>query len=137
MAINRSSGSKPKRKAKEELSSLFKKRSKANKSSSTWKHKFVCLALSDQQCIPTTDSEKDDLLEAGLGEKEIQFDDLNIDADEFRDLIYKHYPKLKEGSGFQFFKCVPNSRTMEPLSSTSLSSPVMLKSRVGNARTYI
>ena len=62
---------------------------------------------------------------------------MQLDADEFRDLLYEAYPKLKHGGGFQFFKCAPNSRRLEPLSSATLSSPSMLKSRVGNARTYI
>ena len=34
-------------------------------------------------------------------------------------------------------KCVANSRSLAALSSTTLSSPSMLKSRVGNSRTYI
>ena len=68
------------------------------------------------------DCEKDTLLEAGLGEKEIEFDDLDID-----------YPRLSEGGGIQFHKCSHNSRKLEQLSSTTLSSPAMLKSRVRNA----
>ena len=34
-------------------------------------------------------------------------------------------------------KCVANSRSLAALSSTTLSLPSMLKSRVGNSRTYI
>ena len=74
---------------------------------------------------------------AGLGEKEVEFFDLNIDAGEFRDLLYKYYPNLKDGGGYQFFKCTANTRTLENLSPATLSSPDVLKSRVGNARTYI
>ena len=44
----------------------------------------VCLAYHDQRKIPATDIEKDDLLQAGLGEKEIEIDDLVLGADEFR-----------------------------------------------------
>lgn len=123
------------RKAKEEVSSLFGKKKKTVKC--VWKHKFICLANRNQQRIPTTDAEKDKLLMAGLGEKEIEFSDLELSAEEFRDLLYHHFPSLKEGGGFQFFKCVANSRSLEQLSSTTLSSPSMLKSRVGNSRTYI
>ena len=32
-------------------------------------HRFVCLACQDQYKNPTTDTDKDDLLKAGLGEK--------------------------------------------------------------------
>ena len=102
-----------------------------------WKHKFVCLADRNQQRIPTTDTEKDELLMAGLGEKEIAFTDMELTAVEFRDLLYFHYPSLQDGGGFQFFKCMPNSRTLVSLSKTTLSSPAMLKARVGNSRTYI
>lgn len=124
------------RKIKQEVSSLFGKRKKAAMKC-VWKHKFVCLASRYQRRIPTTDAEKDELLMAGLGEKEIEFTDLELTAAEFRDLICYHYPNLQEGGGFQFFKCVANTRSLEPLSKTTLSSPAMLKSRVGNSRTYI
>ena len=130
-----------KKKAREEVSSLFNKRFKPQSSRKStkccWKHKFVCLSSHTQQYISTKDADKDDLLRAGLGEKEVEFYNMQLDADEFRDLLYEAYPKLKHGGGFQFFKCAPNSRRLEQLSSTTLSSPSMLKSRVGNARTYI
>lgn len=97
----------------------------------------MCLAYHDQVRIPTSGYEKDELLQAGLGEREIVFEDVDIGGDEFRETIYDNYPSLKDGGGFQFFKCIPNSRAMEKLSSTTLSSPANLKSHTGNARTYI
>ena len=119
---------------KDEVSFLFnKKRSKG----SVWKHRFVCLAYRDQVKIPTTDTDKDDLLKAGLGEKLIEFDDLDMDANGFREVILDAYPQLKNAGGFTFFKCAVNSRALEPLSQIVLSSPRMLKDRVGTARTYI
>ncbi len=134
-----------KRKAKDEVSSLFKKKSKVSGptgnatecSKKAWKHKFVCLAFHDQSRIPTTEVDKDDLLRAGLGEKEVVISNLEIGADEFRDLLYHHFPSLKEGGGFQFYKCAANSRQLELLSPTTLCSPEALKTRVGNSRTYI
>ena len=62
---------------------------------------------------------------AGLSEKEIDFADLDLSAVEFRGLLYRHFPSLKEGGGFQFFKCIPTSRTLEQLSSTTLSSSML------------
>ena len=125
-----------KRKAKDEMQSLFKgKRSKTP--AKAWKHVFVCLAYCHQTRVPTTDVEKDDLLKAGLGEKEICFNDLEIGAEEFRQVMHEHYPSLQNSGDFEFFKCVPNSRTLEKLSSSCLSSPSMLKRRVGSAKTYI
>ena len=140
----KSTCTKTKRKAKEELSSLFNKKSRVANQSKVgesskclWKHKFVCLAYHDQSRIPTNDVDKDDLLRAGLGEKEIEFNNMELNADGFRELLYQFYPSLKNGGGFQFFKCAPNTRNLQLLSSTTLSSPAMLKTRVGNARTYI
>ena len=77
------------------------------------------------------------MLQAGLGEKEIIFKDIDIDAEEFRNVIYENYPALQNGGGFQFYRCIPNTRNLEKLSATTLSSPSMLKSRVNNAKTYI
>ena len=72
LQLNQQKGNRCKRKAKEEVRSLFNKGKKPKSASKcSWKHKFVCLAYHDQTRIPTTDTEKDDLLQAGLGEKEI------------------------------------------------------------------
>ena len=77
------------------------------------------------------------MFEAGLGEKLVEFDKLDMKAEEFCDVLYNVFPKLREGRGFTLFKCTPNSRVLEPLSKLAHSSPEMLKRRVGNARTYI
>ena len=125
-----------KRKIKEEVNSLFKQTKKKGKGN-VWKHRFVCLATRDQERIPTTDVEKDDLLKAGLGEKVIEFDDLDMDTYSYRETILDAFPKLRDGGGFMFYKCTVNSRALEPLSQVVLSSPKMLKERVGTTRTYI
>lgn len=69
------------------------------------KHRFVCLALRDQQKIPTTDVEKNNLLEAGLGEKVIEFPSLEASGEQFKDLLYSAYPKLRDGGGFELCRC--------------------------------
>ena len=66
----------------------------------------MCLAYCDQYKITTTDVEKDDLLQAGLDEKEVEFVSLDLDADKFRKVSYRVYPQLENASGFQFFKFV-------------------------------
>ena len=48
--------------------------------------------------------------------------------------MHEHYPSLQHSGGFEFFKCV---RTLEKLSSSCLSSPSVLKRRVGSAKIYI
>ncbi len=131
-----------KRKSKDEVHKLFNyatpaKRKKNSQSTNQWKHKFLCLAYRGQERIPTTDVEKDDLLQAGLGEKEIIFEDLNIDTPKFRNILCDKFPQLADAGGFQLCKCKPNSRYLEVLSTFAQSSPDNLKQRVGNAKTYI
>ena len=69
-----------------------------------------CLAYPDQECIPTTESEKDELFEAGLGAHDVAFKSLDLSSEEFGEVIYEAYPKLRECGGYMFFKCMPNSR---------------------------
>ncbi len=125
-----------KKRIRSEVASVFPSCKKA-KAKCAWKHRFICLARHDQTRIPTTDTEKDDLLEAGLGEKCIEFQSINIEGEEFREILYSTFPKLRNGGGFELCRCIPNSRKLEPLTAVVHSSPVVLKERVGNARTYI
>lgn len=104
---------------------------------SAWKHRFVCLAFCGQCRIPTSDFEKDQLLEAGLGEKEVEFVSLDMAFDEVKDVLFDVFPRLKDGGGFQFLKGVSNSRSLEPLSKAVYTSLRVLKQRVGQGRTYI
>ena len=66
---------------KSELASAFASKSKRPKKCA-WKHCFVCLAWHDQHKI----TEKDDLLEAGLGEKVIKFPSLDASGEEFKEI---------------------------------------------------
>ena len=84
--------------SRKEISKLFKEKSKPV--THVWKHKFVCLAHVELTKIPTTEFEKDELLKAGLGEKEIAFDDINISAEEFPDVLIANFPGLKAGGVF-------------------------------------
>lgn len=104
---------------------------------SLWKHRFVCLAYCDQSRIPMSDFEKDQLLEAGLGEKEIEFFSLDMEFDEVREVLLEEFPRLKDGGGFLLMKGVPNSRSLEPLPKAVYLNLKALKQRVGQARTYI
>ena len=111
-------------------------KTRTKKRKCAWKHKFVCLAYKDQQ-VPIREAEKDELFAAGLGEKEIEFDDLCASAEDFRDILYQAFPQLQDGGGYQLLKCIPNSRQLESLSGLVMQSPLKLKQRVGTARTYI
>ena len=81
-----------------------------------WKHRFVCLGYYGQDQVPTTDADKDELFEAGLGEKEVEFERLDLDVTQFHDVIYKAFPNLQEGGGFPFCKCLPKFQSLKPLS---------------------
>ena len=89
------------KKAREEVSSLFNKRFKQESSRKPakpcWRHKFVCLSSRSQQYLNAKDFDKDDLLRSGLGEKEVEFHSMQLDADEFRELLYEANPTLKHG----------------------------------------
>ena len=52
---------------KRAMSSLYKSKLGKKKAKNGWKHNFVCLAYRDQYRIPTTEFDKDELYEAGLG----------------------------------------------------------------------
>ena len=125
-------------KMKSEMTALFRpgnKRKSAKRSE--WRHKFVCLAYRDQDRIPTTDADKEELFQAGLGEKEIHFDSLDIEQDEFKEILFSNFPRLKDGGGFQFLKGISNTHNLEVLSMAVHTSPNLLKQRVGNSRVYI
>ena len=103
-----------------------------------WTHKFVCLSYCAQDIVPTTDTEKDALLEAGLREKKIVVEDVDCSGEEFRELfIACRISKIKDSDGFIFAKCKHNSSVLEQLSSVCLTSPRTFQERIGNSRTYI
>ena len=126
---------KERKRARNELSNLFnfQKKKKMDRSKPAWRHKFVCLAFHDQERIPATDAEKEELYQAGLGEKEVLFPSLDLSGEEFQQLIYEHFPR----GGYQLLKGLPNSRFLKVLSVNVHASPSLLKQRVGTSRTYI
>ena len=72
-----------------------------------WKHTFYCLAYVGQSHLPSSEAEKDDLFEAGLGEKEVEFDQLDISADEFKEILFEAFPQLRDAGGYQIWKLEP------------------------------
>ena len=86
--------------AEREMESLFhfpkkcklgRKTALSSKQRCVWKHRFVCLAYTDQTRIPTSDFEKD---EAGLGEREIEFYSQDIGFDGIKDVLFNEFPRL-------------------------------------------
>ena len=124
----------------EEMAQLFRQKRitklPEKKQTSSWTHRFVCLAQVGRQTIPTTAREKDALYSAGLGEKKVVFSNADCTADEFKEILIT-FPKLRYGGGYQLCKCRHNSRELETLSSAAMSSPQNLRDFGGNSRTYI
>lgn len=93
-------GGEKRQQLKQEMNSLFNHK----KAKTMWHHKFMCLAYIDQDRSPTTDFEKEELYRAGLGEKDVAFENLEIEQSEFRDIILENFPRLETGGGFRFLK---------------------------------
>ena len=87
--------------------------------------------------VPTTDKEKDELLLAGLGEKLVEFNTLNMTGEEFKELLVSYFPKLNDCGGYQLCQATNTKGDLEPLSVMSYYSPEILKQRCGSKRTYI
>ena len=51
---------------------------KSESNGSRKRAKFFCLAYTDQEKSPTSEASQDELFRAGLGQKEILFEDANI-----------------------------------------------------------
>ena len=56
-----------------------------------------------------------------------------MNGEEFHDILFKEFLKLNDGGGFILAMCKSNGRYLEPLSSLCLTSPRILRDRVGNA----
>ena len=54
----------------------------------------MCLTHRDQYKILASDTDKYNVLKAGLGENMIEFDDIDIDADDFHQVILQAHPQL-------------------------------------------
>ena len=92
---------------------IWKKKKKKSKSD-TWMAKFVCLANKDQTSVPLSDTDKIDLIEAGLGEKKIQID-LNYATMQFQSKILNEFPKLEDAGGFELLRCIPITKKLESI----------------------
>ena len=68
------------------------KKSSKGLSRAVWKHHFVCLAYYGQTKVPTTEHEKSELFEAGLGEKEVKFSEIDVQRKWIQGMLYKVNP---------------------------------------------
>ena len=96
----------------------------------------MCLSDTAQVRVPTSQSAKIILEEAGLGEKKITVPG-DCSSEHFRELLLETYPKLAVGGGFELLRCLANSRDLEVIPMRIATNPHLLKRRVGNGRIYI
>ena len=121
------------RKGKKRAFALSQPSSKKN----MWCTRFVCLASKDTTRVPCTVAEKEVLVQAGLGEKEIEIADVDCSHQAFHEQLVEAFPKLASSGGFELLRCVANSRLLEPISSSIAISPKLLKSVIGKGRLFI
>ena len=124
---------------REEQRSLFQPKRKAPAAAATtsWSHGFVCLHSTTADRVPTNQSAKLLLEEAGLGQKLIRVPDLDCGPEAFSKLLLAAYPRLHLGGGFEPLRCKAQSRELLLISPRISNNPRLLKRRVANGKVYI
>lgn len=54
------------------------------------------------------------LKEAGLGKKIVTIPDINCSSETFQKILLESFPKLSDAGGFEFLRCIHNTRDLEP-----------------------
>ena len=81
----------------------------------TWTANFVCLADRNMQKVPNS-TEKTVLKAAGLGERKIQFQITDSEAEVHSKIISDNgFPQLCNAGGYEFLHCQSNCRQIEIL----------------------
>ena len=102
-----------------------------------WTHLFICLGSNTVRKWISAD--RLDRQMAGLGERTIEFEEYeSIDSSAFRHRLYKEYPKLADGGGYELMRLPPNSRTLEIIQPPAEGyTPLFLSRVMGTSRTFI
>jgi len=103
----------------------------------SWTHKFFCMAETDDDRVPSTCLKRNELILAGLGERNITICDVNCSPQAFHEALLNAFPKLQHGGGFELLRCTASSRQLELIPFSISNSPQLLKSWIGTARIYI
>ena len=105
---------------------------------SPWTKQFYCLAYCDQEHVPVSEEELDELYHAGLGLKKITIPDINaVSNSHFRSVIMENFPPLQEAGGFDFLRCVPNTKRLEPFSQLAQTNPQVLQERAHKSKVFV
>ena len=103
----------------------------------SWSVKLVCLALKGVKRIPVTAAEREILMASGLGEKQVLVPNINCSWNEFREIILTAFPSLNGCGGFEFLRCVSNTKDLEVIWLSVAQSPKLLKGMIANGRVFI
>ncbi len=112
------------------------KGSKPSKATS-WTLRMVCLSRKEALRVPCSVGEREELVEAGLGEKKVVVLDISCSAEEFKSAMISAFPKLRDCGGFELLRCIANTKNLEVISLAVSQSPQLLKSVVGAGRVFI
>ncbi|KAL5491583.1 hypothetical protein EMCRGX_G016897 [Ephydatia muelleri] len=103
----------------------------------SWSMKLVCLCRQDDDQVPSSASVKETLLQAGLGERSVVLPDIFCTKEEFMQTIMATFPKLKSCGGFEFLRCIPNTKRLEVITPKLAHTPKLLRSIIGSGRVFI
>ena len=103
----------------------------------SWSMKLVCLCRQDDDQVPSSASAKEALLQAGLGERSVVLPDIFCTKEEFMQAMIATYPKLKDCGGFEFLRCIPNTKRLEVITPKLAHTPKLLRSIIGTGRVFI
>ena len=85
-----------------------------------------------------TDDELDELYHAGLGLKKIAIPDMNaVNNSSFRKIIIDSFPLLKHSGGFEYLRCIRNSKRLELFSELAQSNPKVLQECSQKGKIFI
>ena len=105
---------------------------------SPWTKQFYCVAYCDQEHVPVTEEELDELYHAGLGLKKITVPDMNtIGNSSLRGIIMDNFPSLREAGGFDFLRCIPNTKRLEAFSEVAQTNPHILQERAQKGKVFV
>ena len=70
--------------------------------------------------------------------KKITFPDFTeISNTHFRKIIVENFPLLSNAGGFEFLRCIPNTKQLEPFSELAQTNPQILQERSHKGKVFI
>ena len=83
-------------------------------------------------------SQRMNLMSFFMGVKKITFPDMNtINNSHFRSVVMDNFPSLRQSGGFDFLRCVPNTKHLEPFSEVAQRNPRVLQERSQKGKVFV